>query len=60
MKATWKLKETDVRLSRHLPTRASFIANIYECTNCHNKINDRNGLPEVCPWCRAEMRGDDK
>ena len=55
MKATWKLKETDVRLSCQLPTKASFIANLYECTNCHNIANDRNGLPKVCPWCKAEM-----
>lgn len=55
MTATWKLTKTNVRLSCHLPTRATFIANTYECTNCHNIANDRNGLPEVCPWCKAEM-----
>lgn len=55
MTATWKLIKTDVRLSCHLPTKASFIANLYECTNCHNIANDRNGLPDVCPWCRAKM-----
>ena len=55
MTATWKLIETDVRLSCHLPTKASFIANLYECTNCLNIANDRTGLLEVCPWCKAEM-----
>lgn len=55
MKATWKLIKTNVRLSCYLPTKASFIANLHECTNCHNIANDRNGLPEVCPWCKAEM-----
>ncbi len=58
MKAAWKLIETDVRLSCYLPTISSFVADIYECTNCHNKANDRNGLPDICPWCGADMRGE--
>lgn len=58
MKATWKLIATDVHLSHQLPTYEEFTADIYECTNCHNKANDRNGLPDVCPWCRADMRGE--
>ena len=55
MTAAWKLIKTNVRLSCQLPTKASFIANLYECANCHNIANDRNGLPEVCPWCKADM-----
>ena len=55
MKATWKLIATDVHLNHQLPAHEEFVANIYECTSCHNKINDRNGLPEVCPWCKADM-----
>lgn len=54
----WKLIATDVHLSHQLPTYEDFTASIYECTSCHNKINDRNGPPpSVCPWCGGEMEG---
>ena len=57
--AEWKLIATDVRLSHQLPTYEDFTANVYECTSCHNKINDRNGPPpDVCPWCGREMKGE--
>lgn len=54
----WKLIATDVHLSHQLPTYEDFVANMYECTNCHNKVNDRNGLPNVCPWCGSEIGGE--
>ena len=54
----WKLIATDVRLSHQLPAHEDFTANVYECTSCHNKINDRNGLPSVCPWCGGKMKGE--
>jgi hypothetical protein len=42
-----------------MPTPLEFIANTYECTNCHNKVNDRKPLPDKCPWCGEDMKGGD-
>lgn len=53
--ARWELLDTDVHLSHQLPAFRGFMANVYECTSCHNKENDLDGLPDVCPWCGALM-----
>lgn len=53
--ARWELLDTDVHLSHRLPAFREFMANVYECTSCHNKENDIDGLPDVCPWCGELM-----
>lgn len=53
----WILIEKDVTFVRQMPYR-EFIADAYECPNCGNRTHDYDGLPEVCPWCKREMRGD--
>lgn len=57
--AEWKLIAENVKYTRVLPKKAEFIADTYECTNCHNKVNNREPLPKVCPWCEARMKGGD-
>ena len=54
----WIRIATNVRMSHQLPEREEFTADIYECAQCHNKANDRGGLPRVCPWCGARMEKD--
>ena len=51
----WRWLASNVRMSHALPEREEFTADIYECAQCHNKANDRDGLPRVCPWCGADM-----
>lgn len=53
----WRRIASNVRMSHQLPEHEEFMADIYECAQCHNKANDRDGLPRVCPWCGARMEG---
>ena len=53
----WKMIKENVNYMRLLPKREEFIANEYQCSGCGNKTNDRHGLPEICPWCGAKMKG---
>ena len=55
MMAHWELFDVGVRLSHQQPSYREFVANLYECTSCHNKVNDICGLPSVCPWCGEMM-----
>lgn len=53
--ARWMLIDRNVRFVRMLPEQESFVADAYECSNCHNKTNDHEPLPDTCPWCKADM-----
>ena len=53
--ATWKLVAKAVKYTIQLPAEVKFTADTYECSECHNRVNNRNGLPNVCQWCREEM-----
>lgn len=53
----WKLIKENVNFMVSFPKREEFIANTYQCSECGNKTNDRRGLPEICPWCGAKMKG---
>lgn len=55
--ARWELIAKNVRYIRHQPP-ADFVADMYRCSNCHNRVNDRTELPKRCPWCGEEMDTD--
>lgn len=56
--AKWMLVDSNVRLTRAHPKSEMFVADVYECSCCHNKANNHDPLPDVCPWCKAYMKGE--
>ena len=52
--ARWELITKNVRYIRHQPP-TEFVTDMYRCSKCHNRVNDRTELPKVCPWCKEEM-----
>ena len=55
--AKWALADRDVRFTRTVPKPEAFTADAYECSNCHNQVNNREPLPDICPGCKAYMSG---
>ena len=56
--AKWMLVSRNVSFSRMIPKPETFVADVYECSCCHNKANNHEPLPETCFWCKADMRGE--
>lgn len=48
-----KLIKKNEHYTRQMPP-ADFIADTYQCTECGNKTNNKEGLPTSCPWCNAD------
>lgn len=51
----WNLIKKNEHYIRQMPP-ADFIADTYQCTECGNKINNKEGLPISCPWCNADSK----
>ena len=57
-RAVWELVKKNEHYTRHQPP-ADYYADTYQCSHCHNRVNNSEGLSERCPWCKATMSKED-